>query len=101
LELIQPGTTIVLNCRQAALLISQNIDRDLSLWRRMLLYVHLGVCRSCRVVRRQLTRIKDESRATGIREDELVSHVDRPGMPPEMRQKLKDRLRTQGDAQDL
>ncbi len=91
----------MLNCRQAALLISQDLDRELSSWRKALLYLHLAICSSCRLVRRQLTRIKSEAHECGLCEDEVISQVDRPGMPPELRDKLKKTIRAQEDVPDL
>jgi len=58
-----------LSCRQAAHLISQRQDRELSLGERAALQIHVAICRGCRAfsgqidcLRRALRRLSDRDR---------------------------------------
>ena len=48
----------MLNCRQAAELMSQRQDRRLTRWERFGLRLHLWVCQGCRQFERQLAFLR-------------------------------------------
>lgn len=52
----------MLNCRDATQLMSQSLDRKLTLGERMALKVHQTVCRPCRNCRRQLKFLRESAR---------------------------------------
>lgn len=50
------------SCHKAAQLISDGMDRRLSLWERFCLRIHLLLCGACRRYRRQLNAIREAMR---------------------------------------
>ncbi len=63
----------MLPCRRASELISDALDRRLSLRERVLLRVHLLLCGACRTYRRQLALIRRSLREGTRTLDELVA----------------------------
>jgi Putative zinc-finger len=49
----------MLNCKQAAALMSQGMDRKLGFWQRMSLRFHLMMCSGCRNFNRQLKFLRE------------------------------------------
>lgn len=49
---------ILLNCKQTSQLVSQSLDRRLSLGERIAVRVHLCICKYCRRFRQQLSAIR-------------------------------------------
>jgi Putative zinc-finger len=52
-----------LSCRDAAHLITENLDRPLSFAERGALRLHLAICSACPIVIRQMQQIRDGIRA--------------------------------------
>jgi len=50
----------MLNCRDASKLVSDSLDRKLSLWQRANLWMHLGMCGICWGFRKTVIRIHKE-----------------------------------------
>lgn len=44
----------MLSCKEAAKLVSENLDRKLPFWRRVSLRLHLAMCSTCAAYRRQI-----------------------------------------------
>ncbi len=44
----------MLSCKDVTKLVSENLDRDLSLWRRIGLRLHVMMCKGCSAYRRQI-----------------------------------------------
>ena len=44
----------MLSCKDAAKLVSKNLDRPLPLWRRLSLRLHVAMCNGCSIYRRQI-----------------------------------------------
>ena len=65
----------MLTCRQATHLMSEQLDRPLSLRERLALRLHLLICRGCRNFGQQMMFLRNASRRLfgGLRED----HDDR------------------------
>lgn len=61
----------MLSCKEAAMLVSQRLDRKLSLWQRIGLRFHVAMCNGCSAYKR---RIEDLNK--------LVSEKFRSGAPP-------------------
>lgn len=53
----------MLNCKEASQLISQSLDRPLSLSERWQLKIHLWMCDACRRFKQQLNQLKQHLRA--------------------------------------
>lgn len=52
----------MLNCREATEMISQGLDRRLSLAERMALALHLAICRGCRATDKHLRFLRSATR---------------------------------------
>ena len=74
----------MLNCKQVSELVSQSLDRRLSLRERLGVRMHLLMCDMCRRYRRQLLFLSRASRRLLGRDTRL---------PPEARRRISDRLR--------
>ena len=63
----------MISCSESARLISEGLDRELPLWRRLGLRLHLAMCARCRTYRRQVEAldrlISRRYRRTGVGED--------------------------------
>jgi len=51
----------MLSCKETARLVSDGLDRRLSLWQRMNLRLHLMMCGACSAYRRQVAQLNDDS----------------------------------------
>lgn len=60
----------MLNCRQATRIMSEGMDRPLSLGERLRLRFHLAFCRGCRAFLRQTAFLRRASRAFARRSDD-------------------------------
>jgi hypothetical protein len=49
---------MILSCKEVTRLVSQSLDRELTLGERTMLRLHLAVCRGCRTVNRQLAALR-------------------------------------------
>ena len=49
----------ILNCQETAQLLSDSLDRRLSVYARIRLYAHLRVCRLCQAYKHQLQLVRD------------------------------------------
>ena len=82
----------MLNCKQVSELVSQSLDRRLSLGERLGIRMHLMVCAMCRRYRRQLLFLSRASRRLLGRDVRLS---------PEARRRIREKLRERdggGDA---
>lgn len=82
---------MILSCKEAAKLISEGLDRDLSLWKRLLLRMHVAMCDGCSAYRRQIeslnTAVTDHYRDGQVAKD---SHE----LPSDALERIKESLRT-------
>ena len=53
---------MMLSCREVTRLVSQGLDRDLSLGERTMLRFHFAICEGCRNVNRQLAFVRQAVR---------------------------------------
>jgi len=85
--------TIMLSCKEATKLISESLDRPLSLRQRISVAMHVLMCRFCARYRRQLQLMrlalnglaKDKGRSLEATPDDSLS--------PEARERIKEDLR--------
>lgn len=78
----------MLNCHDVSKLISESLDRKLSLWQRLNLWMHLGMCGLCWGFRKSLVHIHKEARqhAEEIERDAVDSEIK---LPDESRERMK------------
>lgn len=60
---------MMLSCKEVTRLISQGLDRDLSLGERTMLRFHLAICGGCRNVNRQLALLRNAVRQLSGRDE--------------------------------
>ena len=60
---------MMLSCKQVTRLVSQGLDRDLSLGERTMLRFHFAICEGCRNVNRQLAILRNSIRQLSEREE--------------------------------
>jgi hypothetical protein len=77
----------MLPCRRASELISEAMDRRLSLRERFFLRIHLLLCGACRTYRRQLALIRRSLREGARTVDDLVESAG-VGLSAEARERI-------------
>ena len=81
----------MIKCKEAAVLISQDIDREISFGDRIKLRVHLVICSVCRRLREQLL-VQQE--AAEMANDQSYPQVPQAlSMRPESRERIKAKMR--------
>jgi hypothetical protein len=83
---------VILWCKKATRLVSEELDRPLSFWEYFRLRFHLMICYPCRVYRRQVLGLTALLR----RRFEIISAEDVPSplhLSPEARQRLDTAIR--------
>lgn len=73
----------MLNCRQVSELCSQELERPLGMGERLALRVHILMCPGCANFRKQMTLLRQVTRAyaTGEAPGEVMDDSDRPADP--------------------
>jgi len=85
----------MLTCKETARLISEGLDRKLSLWQRMNLRLHLMMCGACSAYRRQVETL---NRIVRRRFDESAVDVpptDAPTCPEQTKRRITESLHEQ------
>lgn len=77
-------------CAEVSFQLSCQQEEPLSLGRRFFLRVHLILCRLCRRYRRNLEFLRKALTSYTSRSEELVDHR---ALPPEVKERIKRRLR--------
>jgi len=80
---------MMISCQEAQRLLSEQMDRPLSLGERGKLWFHLSMCRVCTKVKRQLALIRWAARRLGQSSDRLGLGV----LSPQAKQRLTDILK--------
>ena len=83
----------MLSCKDTAILISQELDGELPLRKRLGLRIHLLMCRSCARVKTQLLFLKEALRRFGRGEVPNALGARRPTLSLELRERIKRRMR--------
>ena len=81
-----------LPCCQMAQLASESLDRDLDVFERLALGAHLLYCRACRRYLRQVVLLRNALRTLAGRL-EADQRIPGPGMPDEVRDRIKCALK--------
>ena len=79
------------NCRETSRLVSESMDRRLPVFKRMLVWLHLRMCKYCHRFERQLLKIREISRHINHHIDHLDSAVT---LPDEARKRIRAALST-------
>ena len=81
----------MLNCKEVSKLVSESLDRKVSLWKRINMWMHLGMCGICWSFRKNLVLLKKLSQEYGkaIEENELANETK---LPNEARGRIQQRL---------
>ncbi len=78
----------MLTCKEVTHLISESLDRELPLHKRLGVRVHLSLCKFCRQYRRQILFLRRASRDYQSRaeKDEILPFAS---LPPEIQERIK------------
>jgi predicted anti-sigma-YlaC factor YlaD len=82
---------MMFSCKEASMQVCGLMDRRLTRHQRMMLRIHLAMCRFCRRYYRQMKYLREMVRDARLQEagmDESVS------LPPEACERIKERLRS-------
>ena len=81
----------MLSCKDVTKLVSESLDRDLSLWRRIGLRLHLAMCKGCSAYRNQIESL-NKVVSDHYRDDQTVK--DSNDLPDDARERIKESIRT-------
>lgn len=81
----------MLHCKEVSKLVSESLDRKLSWWQRVNLWMHLSMCKICWGFRKDVTHLQQETRhcANESVDGDMDSEVK---LPEESRQRMKQLL---------
>jgi hypothetical protein len=79
------------NCKEISRQISESMDHNLSLYQRMLIRVHLLMCRYCARFRRQVLFLRELCRSHQLDESSLDASVN---LPPDARERIRQSLKS-------
>ena len=81
----------MLSCKEVTKLVSENLDRDLPLWRRIGLRLHVTMCKGCSAYRRQIESL-NKLVSDHYRNARTVKHCN--ALPDDSLDRIKESLRT-------
>ncbi len=79
------------NCKEVSRRVSESMDHRLPLHQRMLIRMHLLMCKYCTRFRRQLLLMREFSRSPQMAEDFLDTTVI---LPPDVRERIRKTLKS-------
>jgi transcriptional regulator of met regulon len=79
------------NCKEVSLRISESMDHDVSLYQRMLIRMHLLMCRYCARFRRQVLNLRELCRSRLLDESALDTSVN---LPQDARERIRQALKS-------
>lgn len=79
-------------CDDVSKKVSQGMDTSISLWARILIRMHLWMCRHCSRVYRQLHQLRQMSRHNEADPSDCPPHIP-TSLSPEARERIKKKLR--------
>jgi len=79
------------NCKEVSRRVSESMDHRLPLYQRMLIRMHLLMCKYCTRFRRQLLLMREYSRSPQMAEDFLDPTVV---LPPDARERIRQALKS-------
>ncbi len=78
------------NCKEVSRRISESMDHDISFYQRMLIRMHLLMCRYCARFRRQVLFLRELCRSRRLDESVLDTSVK---LPPDARERIRQALK--------
>ena len=79
------------NCKEVSLKVSESLDRRLPLYQRLMIRMHLMMCRYCARFHRQILLVREMVRYT----QPMGNTFDKSGtLPPDARARLKQTLKS-------
>lgn len=85
----------MLSCKRVSQLVSRSFEEKLSLWTRMQLWMHFGMCGICARLRKTMKRIQRESKARA-EEIENGSWGEDLELSDSARKRIEDRMNSEG-----
>jgi len=85
----------MLTCKETARLVSEGLDRKLSLWTRMNLRLHLMMCGACSAYRRQVETLNRVIHRRFAEPSVGIEASDAPACPDEAKRCITELLREQ------
>lgn len=79
------------NCKEVSRRISESMDHDISLYQRMLIRMHVLMCRYCARFRRQVLFLRALCRSRRLDESALDTSVN---LPPDARERIRQALKS-------
>lgn len=83
----------MLSCKEVTRLVSESLDKKLSLWQRIRVRMHLLMCSLCSRFRKQTLFLRDAARHFLVGADDTTDDST-PGLSPEARDRIKRSLKT-------
>ena len=75
------------NCRETSRLVSESMDRKLPLFKRLVVWLHLRMCKYCRRFEQQLLKLRQISR-------HINQHIERLDASISLSDEARERMRT-------
>ena len=84
----------MLNCKEISILVSESIDRNLTLWQRLSVRIHVAACRFCRQFRKDIIHIH---KRTGEQIDDIDTDFNDTGvkLSAESLERMKRQIESQ------
>jgi RNA polymerase subunit RPABC4/transcription elongation factor Spt4 len=79
------------NCKEVSRRISESMDHNLPLYQRMLIWMHLLMCKYCARFRRQIIMLREVCRSYQLNENFLDSTVI---LSPDARERIRKTLQS-------
>ena len=90
----------MLSCKKVALDMTESLDQELSLSKRIRLAVHLTICRECLHMKGQLLLLKEATHQAGNSEVALPINDDVPAMSSDFQERLNEAVENFEDDSD-
>ena len=84
---------LMFSCKETSIRVCEAMDRRLPLHQRLMLQIHLAMCRFCRRYHRQVRCLREIARDPQLQEAGMDESVF---LPPEACERIKKSLRSQG-----
>jgi len=82
------------NCKEVSRRVSESMDHDLPVYQRMLIRMHLLMCRYCSRFRRQVMFLRDICRSHQLDESALDTSVN---LPSDSRERIRQTLKSSSE----
>jgi len=79
------------NCKEVSRRVSESMDHNLPLYQRMLIRIHLLICRYCARFRRQIMMLRELCRNRQLDENSIDPSVV---LPPDARERIRQTLKS-------